>query len=86
MAQMVPQQCMVVGDTDADTQMGRHAQAGLIVGVLTGTGTEEFLLQQGADLVIPNISDLIVSPTDTTTTTRRTLQQFCDSIDEQTHR
>lgn len=49
---------MVVGDTCADTGMGRNAKAGLVVGVLTGTGTREYLLDHGADVVIPNIDYL----------------------------
>lgn len=57
-AQVLPQDCVIVGDTCADTGMGRHAKAGLIVGVLTGTGTREYLLDHGADVVIPNIDYL----------------------------
>jgi phosphoglycolate phosphatase len=57
-AQVLPQDCVVVGDTCADTGMGRNAKAGLVVGVLTGTGTREYLLDHGADIVIPNIDYL----------------------------
>ena len=38
--------------------MGRNANAGLIVGVLTGTGTAEYLMHNGADAIIPNIEYL----------------------------
>ena len=57
-AQVSPQDCIVVGDTSADIGMGRNANAGLIVGVLTGTGTAEYLMHNGADAIIPNIEYL----------------------------
>ncbi len=60
-----PHECMVVGDTSADTGMGRNSKAGLVVGVLTGSGTERQLLDTGAHVVLPNISyikDLLGSP------------------------
>eukprot|EP00804_Cyclotella_cryptica_P006197 CCRYP_015275-RB/>CCRYP_015275-RB protein AED:0.10 eAED:0.10 QI:214/0.5/1/1/0/0.33/3/60/310 len=55
-AGIMPHECMVVGDTSADTQMGRNSKAGLIVGVLTGSGTERQLLDTGAHVILPNIS------------------------------
>jgi phosphoglycolate phosphatase len=55
-AGIMPHECMVVGDTSADTQMGRNSKAGLIVGVLTGSGTERQLLDTGAHIILPNIS------------------------------
>jgi phosphoglycolate phosphatase len=55
-AGIMPHECMVVGDTSADTEMGRNSNAGLIVGVLTGSGTESQLLETGAHIVLPNIS------------------------------
>mmetsp|Transcript_22457 Transcript_22457/g.27518 ORF Transcript_22457/g.27518 Transcript_22457/m.27518 type:complete len:182 (+) Transcript_22457:590-1135(+) len=57
-AQVKPEDCIVVGDTSADTGMGCNANAGLVVGVLTGSGTTEQLLQTGADIVLPDISYL----------------------------
>jgi HAD superfamily hydrolase (TIGR01549 family) len=54
-AGIMPHECMVVGDTSADTEMGRNSNAGLIVGVLTGSGTERQLLETGAHIVLPNI-------------------------------
>jgi phosphoglycolate phosphatase len=57
-ARVSPEDCLVVGDTSADTGMGRNANAGLIVGVLTGTGTADYLFDNGADAVIPNIGYL----------------------------
>ncbi len=45
--------------------MGRNANAGMIVGVLTGTGTSDYLLDHGADIIIPSIqylSGVIASP------------------------
>jgi HAD superfamily hydrolase (TIGR01549 family) len=53
-----PSQCLVVGDTSSDTQMGVRAGAGFVVGVLTGSGNKEQLLDTGADIVLPNIGFL----------------------------
>ncbi|PWW00437.1 phosphoglycolate phosphatase [Hoeflea marina] len=47
----------VVGDNRHDLEMGRAAGAGLVIGVLTGTGTRESLAGL-ADHVIGGISDL----------------------------
>ena len=49
---------MVVGDTTADTIMGRNAGVGWTVGVLTGTGTREQLLSTGADVVLDNVGGI----------------------------
>jgi len=38
--------------------MGRSGGAGLVVGVLTGSGTEAQLLATGADVVVPNVGYL----------------------------
>eukprot|EP00979_Chaetoceros_neogracilis_P003624 scaffold629_cov257-Chaetoceros_neogracile.AAC.14 len=46
-AQVSPQDCIVLGDTSADTLMGLNAGVGLTVGVLTGSGTAEYLLDNG---------------------------------------
>ncbi len=35
-AGVLPEECLVVGDTSADMGMGVHGRAGLVVGVLTG--------------------------------------------------
>lgn len=48
--------CMV-GDTTHDMRMGRNAQAGLVVGVLTGAGDAESLTPI-ADVVLPGIAEL----------------------------
>jgi phosphoglycolate phosphatase len=48
---------VVVGDNRHDIEMGRNANAGLCVGVLTGTSTREEL-ETIADLVLDDISDL----------------------------
>lgn len=48
---------MVVGDNRHDIEMGRNANAGLCVGVLTGTSTREDL-QDIADVVLDDISGL----------------------------
>jgi len=47
-----------VGDTESDAASGRAAGAGLVVGVLTGSRTEEALLSAGADVVLASIADL----------------------------
>jgi HAD superfamily hydrolase (TIGR01509 family) len=52
-----PSECIVVGDTSSDTIMGYQAGA-RVVGVLTGSGTQEQLLETGADIVLPNIEYL----------------------------
>lgn len=44
----------VVGDNLHDLRMGRAAEAGLVVGVLSGTGSPE-RLQAEADVVLPSI-------------------------------
>jgi HAD superfamily hydrolase (TIGR01549 family) len=53
-----PSECLVVGDTSSDTQMGVRAGAGFVVGVLTGSGTKEQLFSTGADIVLPSIGFL----------------------------
>ena len=49
-----PAEVLVVGDTLHDLQMGRAAGAGLVVGVLSGTGTRE-LLESRCDHVLDNV-------------------------------
>lgn len=56
---MSPQECIVVGDTSADMGMGRKSNAGLIVGVLSGSGTANHLFEHGAHLVVPDVSYLV---------------------------
>jgi phosphoglycolate phosphatase len=48
---------MVVGDNRHDLEMGRSARAGLVVGVLSGTGSRETLMSF-ADHVLESIIDL----------------------------
>lgn len=57
-AGVLPEECLVVGDTIADVGMGIHGRAGLVVGVLTGSGTKAQLLDAGAHVVLPNIGHL----------------------------
>ena len=47
-ANVLPSNCIVVGDTISDTGMAINAGAGLCVGVLTGSGTRDQLLMSGA--------------------------------------
>lgn len=57
-ASVHPRECVVVGDTVSDSGMGRSGGAGLVVGVLTGSGTEEQLLSTGAHVVVPDVGCL----------------------------
>ncbi len=54
----MPHECLVVGGTSSDMGMGINGGAGLIVGVLTGSGTKQQLLDTGAHVVLPNIGHL----------------------------
>ncbi len=38
--------------------MGKNANAGLVVGVLTGSGTRDQLLSTGAHVVLQNVAEL----------------------------
>lgn len=49
-----PSEVLVVGDTLHDLHMGRAAGAGLVVGVLSGTGTAE-LLEPHCDHLLENV-------------------------------
>lgn len=53
-----PRECMVVGDTTSDAEMGQRSGAGFVVGVLTGSGTAEQLIRSGADIVLPDVGYL----------------------------
>ena len=48
---------VVVGDNRHDIEMGRNANAGLCIGVLTGTSTRDEL-ESIADIVLDDISAL----------------------------
>lgn len=54
-----PVEVAVVGDTMTDMNFGINSGAGLIVGVLSGTGSRS-LLEGSADIVIDSVKDLIV--------------------------
>jgi phosphoglycolate phosphatase len=51
---LLPDQVMVVGDTLHDLHMGRAAGAGLVVGVLSGTGTRE-LFEPHCDYILDDV-------------------------------
>ena len=57
-AKVTPQECIVVDDTTSDTGMGRNGNAGLVVGVLSGSGRKKQLLESGAHIILPNIGML----------------------------
>jgi phosphonatase-like hydrolase len=48
----------VVGDTEADIRSGLRAGAGVVAGVLTGTGDRRTLTQAGATHVLESVADL----------------------------
>lgn len=52
-----PTEVIVVGDNSHDIEMGRNANAGLCVGVLTGTSTRDEL-EKIADVVLNDIGEL----------------------------
>ena len=60
-AGLEPGEIAVVGDAAHDLAMGRAAQAGLTVGVLSGTGTDD-QLRPLADLMVDSINDLPAQP------------------------
>jgi phosphoglycolate phosphatase len=53
-----PGETVVIGDSAVDLEMGRAAGAGLVVGVLSGTGTREILAPL-ADRLLPSIAGLL---------------------------
>lgn len=57
---VAPAQCVVVGDTAADLQMGRAAGAGRVVGVLSGVSSTE-VLKPYADKVLSSVADLLTT-------------------------
>ena len=57
-AKVMPQECIVVGDTIADTGMARNAGAGLCIGVLSGSGERDQLLKAGADWIMDDVGEL----------------------------
>ena len=51
------EETFMIGDTPADTIMGKSAQAGLTVGVLSGVGVTEDLVD--ADIIVNNDRDVV---------------------------
>jgi len=47
-----------VGDSVRDIEEGKNAGCGLVVGVLSGADSEDQLMEAGADLVVPAVTDL----------------------------
>jgi len=47
----------MVGDTPADTIMGQSANLGLTIGVLTGVGGQQDLVD--ADVIVPSVSEVV---------------------------
>ena len=57
-AGLEPQECIVVGDTIADTGMARNAGAGLCIGVLSGSGERQQLMKTGAHMIVSDVGAL----------------------------
>lgn len=55
---LVPDECIMVGDTTADTGMARNAKALFCIGVLTGSGTPTQLTETGADIIVPHVGHI----------------------------
>lgn len=53
-----PHECIVVGDTIADTGMARKAGAGLCIAVLSGSGERQQLEKTGAHLILSSVGAL----------------------------
>lgn len=53
-----PQNCIMVGDTTADTGMALASNVGFCVGVLTGSGTTDQLLGSGADMILSDVGQI----------------------------
>jgi len=54
---VLPSETIVVGDTSADIEMGKTAQVGTTIGVLSGVGHIGNL--KGADFLVDNINDIL---------------------------
>lgn len=52
-----PSRVAKIGDTLADIEEGRSAGCGLVVGVTSGTASEQELRAAGADLVLPGVAE-----------------------------
>ena len=58
MAGVSPKDCIMVGDTTHDIIMAKRAGAGVIVGVLSGSGEAQQLRDCGAHHVLQDVSHL----------------------------
>ena len=57
--QILPQEVAVVGDTDSDMKAGLAMGANLIIGVTSGSMSEEVLVASGATNILPFATDLL---------------------------
>ncbi len=55
---VLPEECLMIGDTTVDIQAGKSAGA-QTVGVLCGFGSEDELQRAGADLILPTPLDVL---------------------------
>jgi HAD superfamily hydrolase (TIGR01549 family) len=55
---VLPEECLMIGDTTVDIRAGRSAGA-QTVGVLCGFGSEDELQRAGADLILPSPLDVL---------------------------
>lgn len=57
-ARVTEGECIVVGDTIADSGMAKNAGAGIMIGVLSGSGGRDQLLSTGADIVLSDVGSI----------------------------
>jgi phosphoglycolate phosphatase-like HAD superfamily hydrolase len=50
---------MKIGDTLSDMGEGRNAGCGLVIGVLSGTDTEEVLEDANPDLILGSVAEML---------------------------
>ena len=55
-----PKSICKIGDTVNDMKEGKNANCGLVIGVLSGEGTSNELIDAGADMIIDKITDLVI--------------------------
>ena len=53
-----PKECIMVGDTTHDIIMAKNAGAGMVVGVLSGSGEAQQLRSCGADHILADVSEI----------------------------
>lgn len=49
----------MIGDTPTDVRFGKSAKLGITVGVLSGIGRPEELMEKGADCLVQKVGDIL---------------------------